>query len=366
MSRATNAWVVATSIWAVALGCHHAAEEEAAPSAESPQAATPEAVVAQFAEACRANNLAAIVALCASPFDKVAGEAIDSGAKLAEAHRRLEAALDERFGKPTNAETPPFDSPVIGAVLDQLVSANLTAIEAIEVERKTGTGDRLTLTVELRQRGPNGARSRTAEWLALRQGGQWKLVPADAEAQSVESLGRTRREQISGLNNIVDAYAAALRELKEDKYKSRQQVDRVMVRAYEDALVAIRKANDDRAAKLAAAKPPPPGGQEILRMRVLLRADDPATVLCRIDGETVESGTLLETQLKTLNLTSDMVARVKIESGVAPDRSLEVLAALLDAGCEHIEIDTSEEDRQLLEGRFEGRLRLLKRRAASE
>ncbi len=158
MDHATRCKV---SLLALVLLAVPAAGQDKAPK-QAPPAATPEEAVRNALRAAKAGDVAGFIGVMADP-NRSFMQLMANSVQLQE---RVNAALDQKFGKDKNSSPPP-----------RLRQA-LRATQDIRIVKKDPRGkDCVDLTVWETLKGPKGEEAiHEAKWTAVKRGDGWKLL----------------------------------------------------------------------------------------------------------------------------------------------------------------------------------------------
>jgi hypothetical protein len=279
------------------------------------------------------------------------------------AHNKLQEAMDKNWGK--LKQQPPFESFAVLSFLEHLNTREKVlelgkGIRSTKVVKKIPVRDGFELITETERMSVSETFNDEGKWekterleveqdkmIAVKEHGSWKLTQPPEEIKQLD-------EGVASKRALLDDYRAAIQEVSDGKYKTRQQVARVMVRAYSRRVpwLGIRQES-----------PPPSAGEAIVRIR------EKNLEVGVYVGDFLQDGTepwfgdiqRLGPYLKKLNDASERPLAILLvpDSGVPLDKVHAAVEAIFDAGSERIELQMEKEARAKLEKTFEGRLRLL-------
>jgi WD40 repeat protein len=336
-------------------------------------AATPAEAVSRLVTAAKSGDISRLAAFLAPPMDSLMLEREQLRADVLVAHEKVLHELDAAFGTRTDQGKRPFGSELAEQLLAGLSANGLVAAashmgDPKVVDQREEPG-RMLLTVEQTPAGQKEARR--TQWAAIKVGTGWKVAPAGFDpTQFKAGLERSR--------TLLKSYRAAAQEVREGQYKSRQQVDSVMLWALAATQPALFRSDPPPELKDILALPPDSASKnDSIRIEMHVSAS-PSNQMGRVALHSMSSGTpIWEGPIDKLagelsKLRKDLAGQPQPYWIVSPEAestraTLEALKSLLDSGFDYRRVifDRDMPRFRALEHQFTGRLRLFAIRSAA-
>jgi WD40 repeat protein len=333
-------------------------------------AATPVDAIARLLAAAKSGDIRRLAATLAPPMDSLVLEQDQVRTDILVAHEKLNHELDAAFGPRTDQSKRPFsiefaEEVLAGLSANPLVNASPVERAALDmkvVDQHEEPG-RVLLTVELTMLGKN--KPIPMKWAAIKVGQAWKVVPGTWKADEM-------RAEIARTRTLLESYRTAAREVREGQYKSRQQVDSVLVWALAVTRpeLFMMMSPPRELTEIFPQPPDPTSPPDSLRIEIHV---DPAppnqtarAALRSLRGEPLQwDGPLDRLLPKLTELHKNLAGRSQPSWVVTLEphpsaATLDVLRVLIDAGFDYRRVVFAGKEPQVreLERQLSGRLRL--------